>query len=93
MHSRKAGSWVWTLQTRDSPSPGSGQTARLGWSRSAEASKPCSLGCHHLPAFSSYHLWAGRAWAGARAEGNMDLSKNLAWEQRRSGQATEKEPP
>lgn len=51
-----------------SPSPGSARTVLQGWSRSAKASKPCSLECLHLPAFSSYHLWAVRAWAGASAE-------------------------
>lgn len=59
-----------------SPSPGSARTVLQGWSRSAKASKPCSLECLHLPAFSSYHLWAARAWAGAGAEGNRDLIQN-----------------
>lgn len=59
-----------------SPSPGSARTVLQGWSRSAKASKPCSLECLHLPAFSSYHLWAVQAWAGASAEGNRDLIQN-----------------
>lgn len=58
-----------------SPSPASAQTGPRGWSRSAEASEPCSLGCRHWPAFASCRQWAGRAWVEAGQEGNRGLVK------------------
>ena len=61
-----------------SPSPASARTGPRGWSRSAEASEPCSLECRHSPAFASCRLWAGRAWAEAGQEENRGLVKKSA---------------
>ena len=58
-----------------SPSPASARTGPRGWSRSAEASEPCSLECLHSPAFASCRLWAGRAWVEAGQEENRGLVK------------------
>lgn len=71
---RQAGSRaIWPC----SPSPASARTVPRGSSRSAGASALCSLGCHRSPAFSSYRLWVGPAWVGARA-GDTTISPSTS---------------